>query len=71
MISRLKPVLFRVAAVLVPLLVLALVEMGLRFLGVAENDTQPFRRVEGHDDYLLLNGDYTGRYFGSFRPGVS
>jgi len=57
--SKLKPVLFRVAAVLVPLLALLFVEGGLRVAGVAEDSTRPFRRIDGHEDHLILNGRYT------------
>jgi tetratricopeptide (TPR) repeat protein/lysophospholipase L1-like esterase len=69
--SKLKPVLFRVAAVLIPLLVLLFIEAGLRVAGVAEDSTRPFRRIDGHEDHLILNGRYTQRYFNTFAPGVS
>ena len=59
-----KQVLFRLFAVLLPLLLILLIELGLRLAGYG-NDYELFHRIqeEGKPDYLVMNDHIAGKYF--------
>lgn len=66
-----RRVLFPALALLLPFLVLALAEGGLRLLGVHAGDRAVFIPVPGHPDYRVFNPAYAARYFQGFRPAVA
>lgn len=61
---------FAVAAALLPIVAIVLMEVGLRTFGVADQQTQVFVTADAAGDFLALNPDYVSRYFNGFVPGV-
>ncbi|WP_457653686.1 SGNH/GDSL hydrolase family protein [Rhodocaloribacter sp.] len=63
---------FRVLAVFLPFVGLAVLEVALRAAGVGAEEQAVFVPVEGHEAYQTLNPDYLRRYFnGAFEPEVA
>lgn len=59
-----KQVLFRFIAILLPILLILLIELGLRLAGYGQ-DYALFHRIheEGKPDYLVMNDHIAGKYF--------
>lgn len=68
---KLKPLLFRLLAISLPLLVLIGVEGVLRLAGVEQERQTVFRAIPGEEAYQALNPAYVQRYFRGFVPGVA
>lgn len=66
-----KAVLFRVAAICLPLMLLVAAEGLLRLAGVARDTREVFTAVPGQPDYLTINPQYVRRYFQAFEPSVA
>ena len=66
-----KAILFRVAAICLPLLLLVAVEGLLRLAGVARDTWEVFTEVPGQPDYLTINPRYVHRYFHAFEPSLA
>ncbi|MEM6782401.1 MAG: GDSL-type esterase/lipase family protein [Bacteroidota bacterium] len=62
---------FTVLALLLPLVLLGVVEGGLRLVGVQATSRTPFVPVPSRPDALALNPDYVARYFPAFVPAVA
>lgn len=66
-----KNVFFGLLAVALPLLLLVLVEAGLRLGGVHATERQAFISIPGKASHMMLNPAYVDRYFDDFRPGIA
>jgi len=62
---------FVFALLLLPFLLLALIEMGLRVAGFAENRRNVFKPIENEIGWTGLNPEYPSRYFRGFLPAVA
>ncbi|GAB5517755.1 MAG: hypothetical protein RhofKO_00060 [Rhodothermales bacterium] len=70
-LTTLKKLLFGLLATVLPLVVLILIEGGLRLAGVQEQERQAFIPIPGKASHLMLNPAYVDRYFNDFRPGIA
>lgn len=66
-----KAILFRVAAICLPLMLLVAAEGFLRLTGVARDTREVFTAVPGQPDYLTINPRYALRYFHTFEPSIA
>ena len=55
----------------IPLLILTLLEMGLRTAGVGADTRNVFVPIPGKESHLALNPEYVKKYFQSFAPAVA
>lgn len=69
--SRIKRAVFTVAAVLIPLVLLALAEVALRAGGVMSQRQSLFLPVPQDERYVAVNPRFAGRYFAGFEPDVA
>lgn len=66
-----KAIIFRVAAICLPLMLLVATEGLLRLAGVARDTREVFTALPGQPDYLTINPQYARRYFHTFEPSVA
>ncbi|MEM6646228.1 MAG: GDSL-type esterase/lipase family protein [Bacteroidota bacterium] len=66
-----KKVIFGVLAAALPIVLLIVVEAGLRLAGVHEAERQAFIPIPGKASHMMLNPEYVDRYFTDFRPGIA
>ena len=69
--SRIKRALFTIAAVLIPLVLLALAEVALRAGGVMSQRQSLFLPVPQDERFVAVNPRFAGRYFTGFEPDVA
>ena len=69
--SRIKRAVFTIAAVLIPLVLLALAEVALRAGGVMSQRQSLFLPVPQDERYVAVNPRFAGRYFAGFEPDVA
>ena len=69
--SRIKRTVFTVAAVVIPLVLLALAEVALRAGGVMSQRQELFLPVPQDERYVAVNPRFAGRYFAGFEPDVA
>ncbi|MBT8399860.1 MAG: tetratricopeptide repeat protein, partial [Rhodothermia bacterium] len=68
---QLKPIAFKLGAILLPILLLVILELVLRVAGVGRDARTPFRDIPGQPDYLAFNPEYAKKYFKGFDPAVA
>ncbi len=68
---QLKPIAFRLGAIILPIAILLILEGSLRLAGVGRDARTPFRDIPGQSDYLAFNPEFAKKYFKGFDPGVA
>ena len=58
-------------AILIPFVLIALTEFGLRGAGVYSDERETFIKLDGRPDYVGMNPEYAARYFNGFVPSVA
>lgn len=66
-----KKVVFTVAMIVLPLIVLGAVELVLRLSGVGEDGRDAFIPIPGKETHQALNPAYVTRYFQGFAPAIA
>lgn len=68
---NLKTAAFSFAAILLPFVVLALLEVVLRLSGYQQDKQDLFMEFPGQPEYLIVNPDFPTRYFPNFEPQIA
>ncbi|MFN1834207.1 hypothetical protein AB2B38_003000 [Balneola sp. MJW-20] len=70
-LSKGKLTLFYTLTLSVPLVILILIEITLRFTGYRSEYQELFIEIPDHTEYLITNPNYGSRYFPNFSPQVA
>lgn len=70
-ISNTQKILFWIITITFPLIIIALIEIGLRVGGYNSESRDLFVELPGKTDYFATNPQYVGRYFPSFIPQIA
>lgn len=70
-ISPKKKLLFWLITILFPVLLLAIIELGLRFSGYEVRKQELFIEYAANTDYMITNPEFVSRYFPSFQPNIA
>ena len=68
---NIKPIAFRLGAILLPVALLVTLEGVLRIAGVGHDARTPFQEIPGKTDYLAFSPDFAKKYFNGFEPAVA
>ncbi len=66
-----KKILFWIITLLIPVFLLALIEIGFRISSYNSEGRELFVEYAVNDDYLIVNPNYVTRYFPSFVPQIA
>ncbi|MEQ9307816.1 MAG: SGNH/GDSL hydrolase family protein [Balneolaceae bacterium] len=66
-----KKILFWLITILFPVVLLAIIELGLRLSGYDEKKQDLFIEYVANTDYLIPNPEYVKRYFPTFQPNIA
>jgi lysophospholipase L1-like esterase len=61
----------RLGLILFPVLLIFLIEVGLRMVGIGSGARNAFVEIEGKSGYMAFNPDFSARYFNGFVPSVA
>lgn len=70
-ISPQKKILFWLLTILFPVILLAIIELGLRLSGYDEKQQDLFIEYAANKDYLISNPEFVKRYFPTFQPNIA
>ncbi|NQV71953.1 hypothetical protein HQ496_02435 [bacterium] len=69
--SKARYLLPRIGLILFPIVLIFLVEGGLRLAGIGSGARNAFVEIEGKPAYMAFNPDFSARYFNGFVPSVA